>query len=423
MVRTDKKTKKTIARMKKLYDRILMEAEGKRALNEDYGKEHAALAVLNAKMRKVILGIDSRALNWFTDLDNMDEYRDLYATFYHPSEMDYRRDLSVQTIGDYALDMASIYSGLKVVEETSQPNWIRISEGLLFGLLLTDLKGTTCDDIRMPLNSFIIELPRGAVYINDYHTGLHETRYIIVTEGDKDGRMLLIYAWSRANENSVNALDDHAEYFPLDISHGDESIKNVVDVYEEVIEEEGKKLPGTYARTWGTVFGERYEEGDLREKLIRIVVNTILYLSSYNPTVKSIHEEEIAEIKRKHRRKGKLTSLAKRRIKELEDDPHYEIGTDISITRDDIKEYKKYAQRGKGRGLSHPSITRGHWKMQAHGPGWSEHRLIWIKPYVRGKELGESAVSHRYTMENPNIVPFWWPEADDDEYEWEEDYE
>jgi hypothetical protein len=30
-----------------------------------------------------------------------------------------------------------------------------------------------------------------------------------------------------------------------------------------------------------------------------------------------------------------------------------------------------------------PQIVRGHSKMQAHGPNWSQHRPIQIDPYVR----------------------------------------
>jgi len=52
----------------------------------------------------------------------------------------------------------------------------------MMGFLLTDLQGTTADDVKMPLPSFMIELPPGTVYTYDPHTGYHQTMYIVVSE-------------------------------------------------------------------------------------------------------------------------------------------------------------------------------------------------------------------------------------------------
>ncbi len=40
----------------------------------------------------------------------------------------------------------------------------------------------------------------------------------------------------------------------------------------------------------------------------------------------------------------------------------------------------------EGRAWSVKTVTRGHWRHQAHGPNWSLHRLIWIPPHWTGPE-------------------------------------
>jgi len=308
-----------------------------------------------------------------------------------------------------ALGMANTFSHLKIVEETTMPNWVSITPGLLFGLLLTDLENTKGSDVRMPLKSFIIEIPPGAIYNYNKDTGMHEMKYIIVTEAERPGigRHLFIYTWSQPNENSDHVFDDHAEYFPLDISDDQESLQTFIDVYEELLAEEAEK--GFFKDiTMGTIFGEEFEGPGFRERILRIVVNTILYLSSYNPSIQSVHQDEIEHLKAKLKGKKKKKLSDAKKLKKLEEDPHYIIGTDITITRDDVKEYQKSHEPREGRKLSRPTITKGHWKMQAYGPGYSKHRLRWIRPYIRGKELGAVVTPHTYHIdENPIYYTPW----------------
>lgn len=40
--------------------------------------------------------------------------------------------------------------------------------------------------------------------------------------------------------------------------------------------------------------------------------------------------------------------------------------------------------------LDHQVWVRGHWRQQAFGPGLKEHRLVWIRPHVKGPDMAES---------------------------------
>lgn len=45
---------------------------------------------------------------------------------------------------------------------------------------------------------------------------------------------------------------------------------------------------------------------------------------------------------------------------------------------------------------------RGHWRLQAHGPGLTERRLIWIRPVLVRQDRGEPMVGHLYTVTRQN---------------------
>jgi hypothetical protein len=181
----------------------------------------------------------------------------------------------------------------------------------------------------------------------------------------------------------------------------------VIDVYEELRSEEIAKHGGAFRRdVLGRIFGEEYVGPAFREKLLRIVINSIIYMTSASAVVEHENQDEINKLlKLQERRPLKLKE--KKRLEQLEDDPHFIMGTDIVITHKDVetvedaqKEDRK-RRESSGRQLKHPSITRGHWRWQPYGPGRKKRKRIWIRPYIRGKELGGPVRGHTYTLENP----------------------
>jgi len=134
----------------------------------------------------------------------------------------------------------------------------------------------------------------------------------------------------------------------------------------------------------GKIFDEDYYGEDFREKLLRIVINTIIYMTSASAVVEHESQDEIDRlIALKKRGKLKLKDL--KQLEQLEETPHYILGTDITITRQDIEEIEKVQKADRqgglsGRKLKHPSITRGHWRWQPYGPGRRKRKRIWIRP-------------------------------------------
>jgi hypothetical protein len=71
-----------------------------------------------------------------------------------------------------------------------------------------------------------------------------------------------------------------------------------------------------------------------------------------------------------------------------------------------VREHFRHSDGTKTKSSTHPSqpqrlhIVRGHIRNQAHGPKWSLHRAIWVRPYFAGdRSAGEVEVSH-YTVAN-----------------------
>lgn len=111
-------------------------------------------------------------------------------------------------------------------------------------------------------------------------------------------------------------------------------------------------------------------------RMIRIVANSILYLSSANPDVAK-------GLKEPPRTGGStLSTKEKRRLER-------------SVSKLDYTLVGRSATPCQGRPsaigkqLNERIQTRGHWKSQAYGPGHTERKIIFIEPYWRGPDAAE----------------------------------
>ena len=381
---------------------------------EPYHREMVQIHTILSQQHLEDIGKRPEDLEWFTDASQQQdaEITRKRSLVYPGGSVGVNDPIMpiMEDLGSRLIHAADVFSHIKAIEFAGRPNFVSLTEGLMLGLLLTDLKGTTGSDVNMPLPSFIIEFPPETTYTYDDHTGWHETKYMIVSEAISPswGDGLFIYVWSAPNENSVHIFDDHAEYFPLDISYEGESLANVINVYEELRKEEIAKHGSAFTRdVVGRIFGEEYYGPDFREKLIRIAINTIIYMTSASAVVEHENQSAINKLRNIEARRP-LKMKEKKQLESLEYDQHWILGTDIQISHKDIEEIERLGEedkgrrRGSGRKLTRPSITRGHWRWQPYGPGRVKRKRIWIRPYIRGKELGGTISSHTYTLdENP----------------------
>lgn len=122
----------------------------------------------------------------------------------------------------------------------------------------------------------------------------------------------------------------------------------------------------------------------------RLVLNTILYLSSESADTKDVISaqqsilDEAKSIKQPSKRKSQ-----EKFAKKFSPLPYILIGEHVGPIED----------RSAGDKGSHASrvLVRGHYKSQAHGPQRASRKRLWIAPYFRGPDMGE-LVSKPYVV-------------------------
>jgi hypothetical protein len=43
-------------------------------------------------------------------------------------------------------------------------------------------------------------------------------------------------------------------------------------------------------------------------------------------------------------------------------------------------------------------LVRGHWRNQAHGEGRALHKMLWVEPFEKGKDLAERLEDKNYVV-------------------------
>jgi len=110
-------------------------------------------------------------------------------------------------------------------------------------------------------------------------------------------------------------------------------------------------------------------------KIIEIVLNTMMYLSTEKPDTQYIKKQKTQESANKNKKKNKFKL----------DVDHFIIGSKIKIDNKIPKiVYVGDIQSHEALDKSKSWFVRGHWRQQPYGPGMSLRKTIWIEPYIKG---------------------------------------
>jgi hypothetical protein len=170
---------------------------------------------------------------------------------------------------------------------------------------------------------------------------------------------------------------------------------NKIFIKRELLLKKGWKLTDILKTEWTDIysadkeeesFGKQKDDSIFYEEgltFFRIIINTILYLSSADKSIKEVLspyttlEKQLSNLKKVARKKKAKRSLNK--VSRLD---YINVGPDtnpISSKSNDTNEYK----------INKRFIVRGHWRNQPHGTKLSERKIIWVKPYYKGSEIAE----------------------------------
>lgn len=304
--------------------------------------------------------------------------------------------------------MSWVSKKLRDISATS--NWFRPTEGLVYKLLATDLKGALIGDLKLPMDAFYVELPPGVFYNEDRSTGWHEVRSLTVVKGritertievarkygDADanqveiGDRLIIEAYAEPNDNSSSPFDDSWLFKSYRIQNSESDIEEVIEASIRGDGDRERKL------NRGRL-GERVLDGlEIRTMLLKFVLNLCIYLGSEKPTVKHVHGEEIERLHGGKRFKN-LRHNVQQKIRDLQNDRVFLVGTEVEVDSE-IREMVR-TEGTSGYKLTYRTLVRGHWRNQAHGPQRSLRTRKWIQPHVRGADLPTKTVGHTYDVE------------------------
>ena len=142
--------------------------------------------------------------------------------------------------------------------------------------------------------------------------------------------------------------------------------------------------------------GERLLDGlEVRNVLLKFVLNFCIYLGTERGTAKHIHKDEIERLHQGKKFKN-LRAPVQEKIRRLQNDRVFEVGTEVKVD-EELREIVRTEGTG-GYRLTYRTLVRGHWRNQAHGPARALRTRKWIEPHVRGTELPTKVVGHTYEI-------------------------
>ena len=175
--------------------------------------------------------------------------------------------------------------------------------------------------------------------------------------------------------------------------------------------QKGKNISDILSTEWkiDTVAQDSDESFDVDEgeNFFRGLINTTLYLNS-NEIDKleklSPHDQLLQKKKELEDKNEKLTVKERGKVQSLQ----HKLDTNSTLNYDSIGEnvgeikVKKprisKSKSNKSDQANKTFLVRGHFKRQPHGKNSKKRKLIWIKPYLKGPDMGD-IVEKKYSVE------------------------
>jgi len=312
------------------------------------------------------------------------DIHDIHKNVFHQGQVSYEQVFMLLSEADHMSpkDIAAMavmfYHALNMLAVGSKT--YKIDEPLHLAMLDTDAKDLTADQIKYPHTEFFIEMP--------------DTNW-----SKKEFQVYHNKEYQRASGFYVNIQKDHTHFDPVTATNRTDflfirimavgqikqdwkqsnfyffnlSFKNSTTTVAEAIEElitmwSNPELRLKYSAD------DSIDNITFTQQLFNYVLNIIMYITAKNNDTALINST--FDIKKN--RDGMLRKLKKYKHKDITN-KHY-----IYLP----KQYTGAASQGLGLGtrtLGSTVFVSGHWRWQACGEKWREHRLVFIEPYQKGE--------------------------------------
>lgn len=293
-------------------------------------------------------------------------------------------------------------------------NLFHLSSGILEEFLETDVENIELDAISFPYECFYLSFGKQdslSLYDNKRYV---DGAYIFAYENLplQIALSTLTTSWDYSNQYEWMFNSDKYYYIPIKTEDKSKTFGELIEIaLENELREhkDDEQIPNTWTYTIDeneiNIINKRPESAkkDQEEislgfetfrKALRLIVNSLCYISQYKEDIeeewiegipeKLIKKVEEADTEKKLRKAtSKLTSMGYSKVK---------------ICGKKFTEHNSESKDGEIR----PHWRRGHWRKQPYGKGLQERKLLWIRPTIVNKEKGEPISGHIYEVEEKN---------------------
>lgn len=280
--------------------------------------------------------------------------------------------------------------------------------------VFTDVGSVPLSEIRMPYESFYIYFGRQPHLEMTEAVAFIDGAYVTAFE---DCKPSLTLTASRLPGDVVtpsdpNRIDDPIIHWALDTVPDQPTISGALEQYKieiAAIKTHANDLPKEdkfyITEDLAVCYTHNITDPDkfhslnqlvytIIQEAIRLVINGIFYITSYPEEVKkqlpSNAPQRLAHLlqqatrdKERHRNKSKLEGLGFSEIFFCNEMQTSEGTHDGQHSRSAHHDEKR---------IQSPHWRRGHWRKQVHGTGFTERKLLWIKPVMVGRATGSASL-------------------------------
>ena len=284
-----------------------------------------------------------------------------------------------------------------------------VSEGLGVDLALTELRGITGADLRLPYPSIYVQVPPTLGYTVDSAEGEHlvtgayitedktdsarwtkvdldKTVHEVPTDGGRSWRVLLTAESALRDDEKKNDEDDALQFFAISLTPEDVTIDDTLRETVEVF----RGTPAELARG---------ENTDKWLPIFRWLMNVVFYATSPDAQREHLRANAVADrLWRKVQRAPRNTTQRKRlqgEYRKLDPRERILLGRSIKVDRARQEHHASSLRSGKRDALLRRTLVPGHFQRYHTGEGRTVTVWKWKAPHIRNADAAiESSNLH-----------------------------
>lgn len=264
----------------------------------------------------------------------------------------------------------------------SAPNIVRVDRQTLDALANTDITGLAVDCLHAPFDAFYFQLPRdsGLALIDDSGSR-HPVELVHVAESHDTAvgsikRTLLFVLQGTYSAGSHSGFNDVLVYVSVPIGVVG-SLKDLAAAMAEVTARrhaaEGTPVP---PRDLAFLHGRALANADLQA----LCVNLLLYTTAHQERITAASGSGLTL-------QDWMDAPAHTRRPVFRNNAH-NVWQVPGVELDPVLTEPLF---------KYPTLVRGHWRRQVHGPGRRMRKLIWVRPFVRNQRAEATVAGGDYS--------------------------